>query len=143
MKLTSKIYLDYDDITSMCEDITQEVSKIKPDIVVGITRGGLLPAIHVSHHLSRPMTTIRWQTRDEQEQEYNDKLKKMIADKKTVVFVDDINDTGKTFKELNSYYKGDTVHYISLIKRLGTVFDAPASLTIDDERWLVFPWEKD
>ena len=142
MRLSDKIYLDYNDIISMCDDITHDVSKLNPDIVVGITRGGLLPALHVSHQLNRPMTTIRWQTRDEQEQEYNDKLKKMIRDKKTVVFIDDINDTGRTFKELNMHYNGDNVHYISLIKRLGTLYDAPASLTLDDKRWLVFPWEK-
>ena len=150
MKLSDKIYLDYNDIVSMCVEITHDISKINPDIVVGITRGGLLPALHVSHQLNRPMTTIRWQTRDNQEQEHNDVLKQMIRDKKTVVFVDDINDTGRTFKELNMYYNGDgdrymhrdNTHFISLIKRLGTEYDAPASLTLDDERWLVFPWEK-
>ena len=142
MKLSDKIYLDYNDIVSMCDDITHDISKINPDIVVGITRGGLLPALHVSHQLNRPMTTIRWQTRDNQEQEHNDVLKQMIRDKKTVVFVDDINDTGKTFKGIKNSYQGGK--YVSLVERTSTIFKTDAkSLRFDDARWIVFPWEKD
>ena len=34
MKFKSKIYLNYEDIMSMCHNITYDVSKIKPDIIV-------------------------------------------------------------------------------------------------------------
>ena len=45
MKFKNKIYLDYDDIESMNQNLVHDVSKFKPDIIVGITRGGLLPAL--------------------------------------------------------------------------------------------------
>lgn len=145
MKFKSKIYLDYDDVLSMCHNITHDVSKIKPDMIVGITRGGLVPALHLSHHLDRPMETLMWQTRDAEKQQYCDIIQQAIDTGKTVVFVDDINDTGRTFSEISKAYHCErpNVHFISLVKKTDTCYDALAALTIKDERWIVFPWEKD
>ena len=144
MKFSSKIYLDYNDILSMCQNITYDISKIKPDIIIGITRGGLLPALHISHHLERPMTTIQWQTRDANKCEHNKAVQDMIDTGKIVVFVDDINDTGRTFSEISKAYHCErpNVHFISLVKKVETNYDATAALSIKDERWIVFPWEK-
>tara|TARA_B100000085_G_C18093254_1_gene330037 strand:- start:52 stop:489 length:438 start_codon:yes stop_codon:yes gene_type:complete len=145
MKFKSKIYIDYDDILSMCHNITYDVSKIKPDIIVGITRGGLLPALHLSHHLERPMMTIQWQTRDANKCEHNIELQSMIDKGKTVVFVDDINDTGRTFEEISKAYHCErpNVFFISLVKKTETRYNTTAALSLEDERWIVFPWEKD
>ena len=145
MKFKSKIYLDYDDVLSMCHNITHDVSKIKPDMIIGITRGGLVPALHLSHHLDRPMETLMWQTRDAEKQQYCDIIQQAIDTGKTVVFVDDINDTGRTFSEISKAYHCErpNVHFISLVKKTDTCYDALAALTIKDERWIVFPWEKD
>lgn len=145
MKFKSKIYLDYDDVLSMCHNITHDVSKIKPDMIVGITRGGLVPALHLSHHLDRPMETLMWQTRDAEKQQYCDIIQQAIDTGKTVVFVDDINDTGRTFSEISKAYHCErpNVHFISLVKKTDTCYDALAALTLTDKRWIVFPWEKD
>ena len=146
LKLKSKIYLDYDDILSMCQNLEHDVSKFKPDLIVGITRGGLLPALHLSHALERPMETVMWQTREEEKQEYSDHIQKAIDSGKNVVFVDDINDTGRTFREISKAYHCErpNVMFASLVKKVETVYpNAVAALTISDERWLIFPWEKD
>ena len=142
MKFKAKIYVEYDDVLSMCHNLEHDVSKMHPDLIVGITRGGLLPAIHLSHALNVPMITLHWTTRDNPHTEINKNIKKALTDQKTVVFVDDINDTGKTFREIKHEYLGGK--YVSLIERASTSFvtDA-ASLRIDDRRWIVFPWEKD
>ena len=188
MKFKSKIYLDYDDIKSMNQNLVHDVSKFKPDVIVGITRGGLLPALHLSHHLDRPLQTITWQTRyinkcehDKQLQEkidagtrvvlvdsyhalhssyqldrplqtrdvnkceHDKKLQNLIDTGSRVVFVDDINDTGRTFSEISKAYHGarSNVMFISLVQKLETTHPATAALTLSDDRWIVFPWEKD
>ena len=146
MKFKSKIYLHYDDVLSMCHNITHDVSKIKPDMIVGITRGGLVPALHLSHHLDRPMETLMWQTRDAEKQQYCDVIQQAIDTGKTVLFVDDINYTGRTFKDLAKAYNTNTkpdVHFISLVEKTASNFFGTAALTLDDPRWIVFPWEKD
>ena len=144
-KILDKIYLSYDDITSMCESIASDIKLTNPDIIVGITRGGLIPAVHLSHILDVPMTTLCWQTRDESVQEEKQDLIEMIDSGLTVVFVDDINDSGRTFSEISQLYDGkrDNVHFFSLVQKASTEFFAPAALTFDDERWIVFPFEKE
>ncbi len=142
MKFKAKIYLDYDDVLSMCHNLEHDVSKMHPDLIVGITRGGLLPAVHLSHSLTIPMVTLQWQTRDDETKEINDRIKFALDQNKTVVFVDDINDTGKTFKSIKEEYNGGK--YVSMVERCSTCFETDArSLRIDDNRWIVFPWEKD
>jgi len=39
-------------VASICRDITH--SNWKPDLVVGITRGGCLPAVMISHYFNTP-----------------------------------------------------------------------------------------
>ena len=142
MKFKAKIYLEYDDILSMCHNLEHDVSKMHPDLIVGITRGGLLPALHLSHALNIPMTVIQWQTRDSNINEVKPSIVEALKEKKTVVFVDDINDTGKTFKGIKNSYQGGK--YVSLVERTSTIFKTDAkSLRFDDARWIVFPWEKD
>ena len=142
MKFKAKIYLEYSDVLSMCHNLEHDVSKMHPDLIVGVTRGGLLPALHLSHGLTIPMTTIQWQTRDAMIKEIKPEIVEALAEKKTVVFVDDINDTGKTFKEIKKAYQGGK--FVTLVERASTVFKTDArSLRFDDRRWIVFPWEKD
>lgn len=145
MKFKSKIYLDYDDVESMNMNLVHDVSKFKPDVIVGITRGGLLPALHLSHHLDRPLQTIIWQTRDINKCEHDKKLQNLIDTGSRVVFVDDINDTGRTFSEISKAYHGarSNVMFVSLVQKLETTHPATAALTLSDDRWIVFPWEKD
>ena len=142
MKFKNKIYIEYSDVLSMCHNLEHDVSKMKPDMIVGITRGGLLPAVHLSHALNVPMETLHWRTRDNPLTEYNGHIEEALIDKKTVVFVDDINDTGRTFTEVKEEYQGG--YYVSLVEKVGSVFRSDASsLQLQDDRWIVFPWEKD
>lgn len=146
MKFKNKIYLDYSDVLSMCHNLEDIASKLKPDLIVGIVRGGLLPALHLSHALERPMETVTWQTRDETRQQFNGIVDNYIMSDNVVLFVDDINDTGRTFKDLAKAYKTNTkknVHFISLVEKTASDFHGTAALTLDDPRWIVFPWEKD
>lgn len=146
MKFSSKIYLSYSDVVSMCNHLEDLASEIKPDMIVGIVRGGVVPALHLSHGLEVPMETVTWQTRDSNRQEINENVIKAIEDNRKVLFVDDINDTGKTFKDITKAYKTSlkpTVHFMSLVEKTESDFFGQAALTLDDKRWIVFPWEKD
>ena len=146
MKFKNKIYLDYSDVLSMCHNLEDIASKLKPDLIVGIVRGGLLPALHLSHALERPMETVTWQTRDKKYQQFNERVDIQIRNDDVVLFVDDINDTGRTFKDLAKAYNTNTkpnVHFISLVEKTASDFHGTAALTLYDSRWIVFPWEKD
>lgn len=151
MKFKEKIYLGYDDVLSMCKNLEYEVSKIKPDLIVGIARGGLLPALHLSHALDVPMECMHWSTRDSGMQTFSGIIEEELNDQRTVVFVDDINDSGLTMNQIVDQYtynpNFDTrphMKFVSLVEKVGSTFETDAcSLRIDDPRWIVFPWEKD
>tara|TARA_B110000908_G_scaffold85182_1_gene101799 strand:+ start:6376 stop:6825 length:450 start_codon:yes stop_codon:yes gene_type:complete len=149
MKFKSKIYLSYDDVLSMVKQLEYDVSKMRPDIVVGIQRGGVVPALHLSHALDRPMEVVVWQTRDGIDTTMSDAVYEALDRGNVVLFVDDINDSGRTLQEIIQAcnLKGDYNHLIKtavLVEKTSSIHKADSkALRIDDERWIVFPWEKD
>lgn len=151
MKFGRTIDLDYSDVVSMCNSLADRIVEIyQPDLIVGLSRGGLIPAVHISHRIEVPMRPVVWQTRDGGVKQLDDEVMKALhEDKKTVVFVDDINDSGKTFNEVKDTYCGQltvnnnySAYFVSLVEKKGSDFHCDeAELTIDDKRWIIFPWE--
>jgi len=81
-------------ISKLCRDIA--ISGWRPDYVVGITRGGLLPAKMISYYFEVPCETLKVQLRDGSEQESNLWMAEDAFKGKNILIVDDINDTGAT-----------------------------------------------
>jgi xanthine phosphoribosyltransferase len=117
-------------VSKICRDIT--VSGWRPDYVVGLTRGGLLSAVMISHYLEVPCETLKVSLRDENFLETNcwmaeDAFGHEIYDpmssgsgKKNILIVDDIND------------QGTTINWI--------LKDWQSSCFPDDERWQEEIW---
>ena len=112
-------------VSKICRDIT--LSGWRPDYIVGLTRGGLIPAVMISHYLNIPMYSLGVSLRDnDMEPESNlwmaeDALGPNSRERyvenpvdvagileaasdllengtyKEILIVDDINDTGATF----------------------------------------------
>jgi len=72
------------------------VSGWRPDYIVGITRGGALPAVMLSHYLDVPMYTLDVKLRDHINTESNLWMAEDAYNGKNILIVDDINDTGAT-----------------------------------------------
>ena len=96
----NKLILTNNDFTALiaklCRDITN--SGWRPDYIVGITRGGLLPAVMISHYFNVRCETLKVTLRDGAEDECESNLW-MAEDAfagKNILIVDDINDTGAT-----------------------------------------------
>lgn len=109
-------------------DINRSVHKIirqmaqenwRPDYIVGITRGGLIPAVMLSQYLDIPLNTLNvslrdgpngpesnlWMAEDAFGYVSRDNLKDLndmrVTDsllRKKILIVDDINDSGKTLQ---------------------------------------------
>jgi hypoxanthine phosphoribosyltransferase len=104
---------DFDSLVSkICRDIAN--SEWRPDYIVGITRGGLLPAVMISHYFKVPCDTLKISLRDGGECESNLWMAEEafgyvpfeeqetvgcrwdVSRRKNILIVDDINDTGAT-----------------------------------------------
>ena len=52
----------FDDTNIMCDQL--EADEFIPDVVVGISRGGLIPGVMISHKLEIPFKPVHASTRD-------------------------------------------------------------------------------
>jgi len=114
--MTSKLYLTDDQIKKGVHDILRQMSadNWRPDYIVGITRGGLIPAVLMSHYTGIKMHTLDVRLRDADEQEsnlwmateafgyeqndyYDPAMGHYKKDPPNILLIDDINDTGATF----------------------------------------------
>ena len=118
------------DIETLADDI-----KFVPKLIIGITRGGLIPAVALSHKLKVPMTTTTWQDRD-------GGIKEKIFIPNHSLVVDDINDTGLTFRGVTSGYN-TKFQTLALWERKKSKFTVDFSARGCDTEWIVFPWEED
>lgn len=123
----------------------------RPDFVIGIGRGGLVPAVFLSHALDVPMLSI--DVSANLPDFAGDLLAKLAAKSAAgsrLLFVDDINDSGATIAGVRRRLAdagGDraAVRFAVLIDNAGSQDRVDyRAWTIDrasDKRWFVFPWE--
>jgi hypoxanthine phosphoribosyltransferase len=113
----SKVYYKDSTIKAWLHDIIRAMNadEWRPDYIVGLTRGGLIPATMLSHYLDVPMHTLKVSLRDS-DAEYQESNLWMAEDAfgyvpqdetvladfdysitaKKILIVDDINDSGAT-----------------------------------------------
>ena len=117
LKVDNKIYISWDDIDSLVEELCSRIvmSGLQIKSITGIERGGLIPAVMVSHRLKIPYVTR--------------------INKGTLV-IDDICDTGKTLKYITSGFTA-TLHY----KQTADYKPDFYAKEVGDE-WIVYPWER-
>ena len=115
-----KLYVSDLDIKEYVNQISFKMYKDawRPDYIVGLTRGGLIPAVYMSHALDIPMHTLKVALRDNTDTESNswmaedafgyidaigvprpkDQPTSDPTLRKNILIVDDINDTGTTLE---------------------------------------------
>ena len=85
------------DVNTLCREIT--LDKFNPEVVVGISRGGLLPGVMMSHWMEKPFKPIKAALRDHPE--WEDYLPRKTD--KRVLIVDDVCDSGETFHKMRNH----------------------------------------
>ena len=119
--------IHFDNINELVHNIMRQVTidLFRPDYVVGITRGGLVPALMISHYLNIPMHTLKVSLRsDPPDTESNSwmaedafgyvspedqaiiKSRWDPIKRKNILIVDDINDSGATFDRIKQDWIG-------------------------------------
>ncbi len=123
----------------------------KPDHIVGIGRGGLVPAAYLSHRTGISMLSVDFSSGVPAfADELLHKLAASTRQGQRILLIDDINDSGRTIQALNASLtaEGGDAANIRVAVLIDNVRSAAKvdyrSRTIDrdhDKRWFVFPWE--
>jgi hypothetical protein len=147
-----KLHLTWEDIESMCNDIHAQVQSkgIKPDIIMGVSRGGLIPArILSSLFKNKNLSTIRvtFYTKPGVTKPYPRLAEDSAADVngKTLLIVDDVIETGKTLDLAKRHFndKGAKKIYIAvLLKKDREMLLQPDFHSRMTDKWVVYPWER-
>jgi len=92
----NKHIINFNEFTVNVSKICRSFGTWRPDYIVGLTRGGLLPAVMISHWLDVPMHSLNVSLRDHTASESNLWMADDAFAGKQILIVDDINDSGAT-----------------------------------------------
>ena len=165
----NKIYYTWRDVEHYTQEILRQIcsDSWRPDYVVGLTRGGLVPANLISQYLGCRMETLKVSLRDDTECESNlwmaeDAFGHNMEHPKNILIVDDINDTGATLNYIREDWPsgcfpdnprwtevwGSNVRVAVLVDNESSKSEVPVSYSAVDinkaeqDSWIVFPWEE-
>jgi hypoxanthine phosphoribosyltransferase len=119
LKIDNKIILSWDDLDSLVNKLCVKIPLELPNIdsVTGIARGGLIPAVMISHKLDLPYVSI--------------------VGPNTLV-IDDIADTGITLGKAPGVFTA-VLHYKPHTSGFKPNLWAD---THNGDEWILFPWER-
>ena len=125
--MAQKVFLSWKWVDDQINTIGDKLEGHTLEFVAGIPRGGLIPAVMMSHVFG-----IKYIS-------YSSARLLPIEVRKNVLVLDDIADTGHTLKDaVELGFKTATLAIRSGTKTI-PLFHGEHIL---DDRWLVFPWEK-
>jgi len=134
---------------ALTHSLTEKIIKknIRPDLIVGVARGGLTIAHIASDFLKLPVASFTISSyKDFKQQELSDISYHVGGDLKGkhILLIDDISDTGKTFirgKKYLSDLGATNITTASPFIRVGSKYtpDFYAKKMIDE--WVVFPYD--
>ena len=75
-----------------------------PSIILGINRGGCIPGVYLSHRLNTAHEVLDVRLRDHTAKPNLSVLEKAFAFQKKILIIDDINDSGATFKYIEENF---------------------------------------
>jgi xanthine phosphoribosyltransferase len=146
-------YIPYDAFVADVRTVAAHVAAgaWQPDFVIGIGRGGLVPAVFISHQLNLPMLSIDHSSKVPG---FADQLLGKVAKKSTdgamLLFIDDINDSGGTIAYIRKLLaeegcEAGNLRFAVLMNnsrsRVSVDYWSQIIDRNEDKRWFVFPWE--
>lgn len=140
----------WNQVYGMLLNLAEKIRKngFKPDIIVGVSRGGWPPARVLSDLLDNPnLANVRAEfylgvAETKGEPTLTQPVSVAVAGKK-VLIVDEVADTGKSLKLVKEHIIKEGAAEV----KVATVYYKPWSIIMPDyyeketNRWIVFPWE--
>lgn len=148
-------WTEYDElITQISLDLKSNYN-LDNTLILGMNRGGLPIAVHLSHLLELPMSIINYRRIDginEVKPELFHGHKQELSEFKNFILIDDIHDSGHSMNECSKFLELYNVNLITVTLSCNTHYEGRpkleypniTGLLISNEKeskWVVFPWE--
>ena len=166
--MIKKHYYSWQDIETMCTSIVNQMytDNWRPDYIVGLTRGGNVPATIISNMTGIRCEALKVSLRDDDSESESNCWMAEDAfgynkEPMNILIVDDINDTGATFNWITKDWRAgclpnddkwqnvwnNNVRFATLTDNLASEFTEHCAYTCHEvnkaekDVWLVYPWE--
>lgn len=141
-----KLRLSWQTVFDGVDALADMVRASNPDLIVGVSRGGLIPATLLSHKLDIPLRTISVSAYEGTRRT----VEKPLAvegwddryDSPSVLIVDDIIDSGDTISQIRSR---TLQAQMAVLVTKQPQFYKPVRYfaQVPKDTWVQFPWEQD
>ena len=135
---------EYEELVS---SIASQLGDWEPDAIVGLTRGGLVPAVSLSHRYNAKLYCLNISLRDGKASSAGFDWRR-LEKYKNILIVDDINDSGATLWEVANQIYGRMISkpkFATLVSKETSEFDnlifGDKINKTEEDDWVVFPWE--
>lgn len=148
------------DINHIKYSIQSDPEEFVPDMIIGLSRGGLTPAVALSHTMNIPMRVIEW---SKSTRMINQSVAELVSGQKyKFLVVEDIVDTGELLTSLfedweswanfdDSYVDASKIRVASLVNHrpnhvlyenlTGSIMCRYYGRHIESKPWVSFFWE--
>ena len=134
------------DVNTLCREVS--LDKFDPDVIVGLSRGGLTPGVMMSHWMNKPFKPIKTALRDFPE--WEDYLPRKTDER--VLILDDVCDSGVTFTKIREHIQKNALKEINCDVRFAVLWwnneiDFEPDYYVNEiakdstNTWIHFPWE--
>jgi hypoxanthine phosphoribosyltransferase len=141
----------WDQIYEMLLNLTEKINKngFRPDMIVGISRGGCVPARVISDLIGSPeLANVGVEfylgPTEPKDEPVVTRSVSMPVKGRDVLVLDDVADTGKSLRLTREHLIEQGVEAVES----ATIYYKPWSIVVPDyyeeetKRWIVFPWER-
>tara|TARA_X000000368_G_scaffold264044_1_gene209069 strand:- start:230 stop:676 length:447 start_codon:yes stop_codon:yes gene_type:complete len=144
-----KSILSNNEINNAIKEIVNQIdiSGFTPEIIISINRGGCIPGVYLSHYFKKPHNIIDIKSLKANSLKDFSLLTNTLKKNKSVLVIDDINDSGKTFDIVKKIFSSSNneIRFAALINNVSSKTKIDYHGQLIDKRdnpvWYVFPWE--
>lgn len=143
----TKIKIGWPKYIKAINKIAERFKDEKFDVIVGLTRGGLIPAVLLSHTMDTPMLPFNphlLHSNGDERGRVRIPISPVVC--KRILIIDDIADTGKTFNKCVRFFekRGFNVSTAAVyINKKMTIFTPTYTVRDNQNRWVAFPYEEE
>ena len=129
IEVDKKVHYYWSDIDNITNNLTEKILElyVRPIYICGIPRGGLVPAVILSHKTGIPY------------QQISSINPTPVSNFSHVLFVDDICDSGDTLEKIKKTY--NECRIVTLLTKESASIQPDIYWRTTECEWAIFPWE--